>query len=458
MKTFKIESTLINRDAVISTVWSTIQQIVVASSTYFILEAIRYATAGDIDTGMKFIAAFVASLVLVYLPNTLSMMYLQRWRLASIDSFVKAFTQSNFGKTTFGHSRNKVHNEAWLTNESFTVYDSATGLLYQLYSTFTNSAFNILVIALALDARILFWYLLAGALLMASNYFFSSRITQVSVDVQNTRKQLANIMLTAWDNIFVGNRSNFLNWNKNYETRMNDARNAAIRSDVVRSLISSGMVSVALLIVAFGNGVFLYENSKSLPMIAALFITLPRQLQIIQSIFAFFNLTLSWTGAHAQLKELENVVKVSSTGESSLKYVQFDAIQISNKSDCVGPKDFSDLKSLFSNDLSGRFTVRGRNGTGKSTMLGLLKEDLGDRAFYLPTHYADLIFQSTFLNHSDGNRLVSVFNDIAALTDVEVVILDEWDANLDTDNIERISAAIDSLATKKVVIESRHRG
>lgn len=457
MKAFKIESTLVNRDAVISTLWSTLQQIVVASSTYFILKAIRSATTGDTRTGMVYIAAFVASLVLVYLPNTLSMMYLQRWRLTSIDTFIATFVEFNYGKTSFGHSRHKEKSESWITNECFTVYDEITNLLYQIYSTLMNSVLNILVIALALDGRILFWYLIAGLMLISSNFFFRNRIVNASEMVQTSRKQLANSMLTAWDNIFVGNGYNFSNWNFKYKASMLESRNAATHYDLVRSVISSGTVSLALLIVAIGNGIILYENSQSLPMVAALFITLPRQLQIIQSIFAFFNLTLSWTGSYAQLKQLERIAHVGHASDSSLKYVRFNEIEISNHQLSTGTPGFESLRKMVTVQTSGRFTVRGKNGAGKSTLLGLLKEELGDQAFYLPTHYTDLSFQLTFLNHSDGNRLLSVFSEIATLDQARCIILDEWDANLDLDNISKISAAIDTLAKSRVVIESRHR-
>ncbi len=49
------------------------------------------------------------------------------------------------------------------------------------------------------------------------------------------------------------------------------------------------------------------------------------------------------------------------------------------------------------------------------------------------------------------------FNDITTLSEVEYVILDEWDANLDIENVAKISEAIGTLAKTKVVIESRHR-
>lgn len=36
-------------------------------------------------------------------------------------------------------------------------------------------------------------------------------------------------------------------------------------------------------------------------------------------------------------------------------------------------------------------------------------------------------------------------------------MLDEWDANLDLDNISRFNAILDSAAKNIVVIEARHR-
>ena len=100
-------------------------------------------------------------------------------------------------------------------------------------------------------------------------------------------------------------------------TRKGEAKVAATRYDLVRCAISSGTVSLVLIIVAIGNGVCLFENSGQISMIAALFITLPRQLQIIQSVFSFFNLTLSWTETYAQLKGLGNVIHLGQVRSNS---------------------------------------------------------------------------------------------------------------------------------------------
>lgn len=457
MRRNNILRTLWNTDAAWSTIWSILQQLVVAASTYFIVEAIRQVTAGNVELGFKFTGAFVLSLFLVYLPNTLSMVYLQKWRLSSIEKFVVLFISRNKGRTSLGHSRNKVSHESWITNESFTVFENATSLLYQILSMLMNSVFNIAVIALALDGRILAWYLVAGIILVAAHLYFKPLIGSVSLEVQDSRKALSNSMLVAWQNIFIGNKFNFDIWNDFFANGIDQAKRAAARYDLIRSIISSATVSLALIVVAVGNGLFLLENKNNLPAIAALLITLPRQLQIIQSIFGFFNLALSWTGTYNQLKSLESVIALTDLESDNLKYIKFDSIDLFNGKVSKNHSNFESIALELNSSLFGRWTLRGKNGVGKSTLLNSIKEFKGDKGFFLPSNYEDLCFGFDIVNHSDGNRLKAVFEKIAELEEVDTVILDEWDASLDDKNLEIINEAIDRLAQRKVVIESRHR-
>ena len=59
--------------------------------------------------------------------------------------------------------------------------------------------------------------------------------------------------------------------------------------------------------------------------------------------------------------------------------------------------------------------------------------------------------------HSTGESLKHLLSEILQQVDVDVLLLDEWDANLDKENQERLSTLIDELAIKKCVIEVRHR-
>lgn len=447
-----ITSTLLNRQGAYCAFYATIQQLVVAASTYFIIEAIQFTTNKDNSSALLYTVLFVASLIVVYLPNMLSILFLQKWRLASFGKFVELFTKENYGRTTLAHQRHKIKYESWLTNESSNVYTESTDLLYQAYSTFLSALFNISVIAFAIDGRISLWYLFAGAVLFASSWAFQSKIAKSSLNLQESRKALANTMLTSWENIFVGNRYNLLKWKNGFSQRLSSASESAVKYDLTRSLISSITVSVALIIIAIGNAIFLFENQSNVAALATLMITLPRQVQIVQFIFSFFNTYLSWKGVSYRLAELESVVRLADSAESPEKYVKYEKIKVSQH----GKENA--LKEDLLNEKSGRFTLRGENGAGKSTFLSLLSERTADKSFFLPSNYADLEFQKMqTVSGSDGQRISHVFDEIEEIDGIDLILLDEWDANLDQKNISILNEKIEKLAQDKLVIESRHR-
>jgi ABC-type bacteriocin/lantibiotic exporter with double-glycine peptidase domain len=105
----------------------------------------------------------------------------------------------------------------------------------------------------------------------------------------------------------------------------------------------------------------------------------------------------------------------------------------------------------------GRYSLAGPNGSGKTSLLLHLKELLRERAFYLPAH--SFLFPAIRTGLSTGQRklkdLRSTFD--TAQGRVPVILLDEWDANLDPANRERISADIDELARSHAVVEVSHR-
>ena len=123
----------------------------------------------------------------------------------------------------------------------------------------------------------------------------------------------------------------------------------------------------------------------------------------------------------------------------------------------AGPASLLSHDELLSHaNGPGRFTIRGENGAGKSTALLMIKKELANKAFFLPTHN-HLSFVAETNKYSTGeslkNRLIEILDEVEA----DVLLLDEWDANLDSDNKEKLSKLIDELAAKKCVIEVRHR-
>ncbi len=455
----KTHREMINRSGLLSLLWATLQQMVVASSTYFIIIASRLGAEKDFNGALKYIAAFAVSLLVVFLPNTLSLIYLQKWRLESFEKFVNSFTAVNFGKTTWSHNRDKTVHESWLTNEALNVYDNATNLLYQFFSTLLSFVLNIAVIAVILDWRILGWYLGACLVLFVFNRVFQKTIAAAALGAQAARNTLNNTMLTAWENIFIGNRYNIERWHADLNVNLDGSRRAIVHYDLVRSLISSVTVSLAIVLIAAGNAIYLFQYRDDMPMIAALMITFPRQLQTVQNIFAFFNLCLSWSGISHQLSQLNDFLSMSQTPRNPERFVQFANISIAHGNESFKSTAAAELIQRLEESTCGRFTLRGRNGMGKSTLLALIAEGTGDRSFFLPSKFGELAFRHLdTVQESDGNRLLAVFEEIRSINGVKFVLLDEWDANLDAENIRLIDEQINLLSKTVTVIESRHRG
>ena len=108
-------------------------------------------------------------------------------------------------------------------------------------------------------------------------------------------------------------------------------------------------------------------------------------------------------------------------------------------------------------NAAGRYTLQGPNGVGKSCLLLWLKQQWGTAAFYLPTHIHNLLFNHT-QGLSSGQKMIAALQAITQFQDsFQVLLLDEWDANLDAINLKRTDAVIEQLAKNKKIIEVRHR-
>ena len=116
---------------------------------------------------------------------------------------------------------------------------------------------------------------------------------------------------------------------------------------------------------------------------------------------------------------------------------------------------FDDLVSVIS--VPGRYAIDGPNGCGKTSLLLLLKSLKGGHALFVPAQA--FLFPAAGAGASVGQRklrdLRLAFG--AARGQAPLILLDEWDANLDQANLDMISAEIDELAREHSVVEVSHR-
>lgn len=441
-----------NIDAYLCSFWIFVQQLLVAASTVFIIKLISELSDNN-KISIVYLLLFVASLIVVYIPTAVSHMYLKKFKYTSYFKYINNFIDRNKGKATLSHDTVKSKHESWITNESYIIYDESTLLLYDVFSSFLNAVVSILAIAYMLDMYLIFGYMVAFIILYASSKYFKPTINTSSHNVQSNRKSMSGILLSAWDNIFIGNTNNLDNWRRVFKENLMKLKISEVRYTVVRAWISSLTVILALFSIAITTTFYIYQNMSDQAALAGLIVTLPRQIQIIQRIFAFFGLALEWQGMLIRLKKLQEPFYLKNNLE---QYIDWEKIKLTINDKSYSYTSVQDIIDLIDAYKHGRICIQGENGAGKSCILLNIAEHFGEKAYFIPTN-SDLQFKDENFNaFSKGQKIVSILNEIKESDIKKVIILDEWDANLDDKNVYRLNQCIDKFSQNTVVIEVRH--
>jgi ABC-type transport system involved in cytochrome bd biosynthesis fused ATPase/permease subunit len=288
---------------------------------------------------------------------------------------------------------------------------------------------------------------------------------QLTQKALTARIDLGQSLLAAWDNVLLGNAYNFKLWEEKTTQRLNRCiqRNVALeRFDQILAIVVSVMTSVPSLMVV----VYYILMNKSDPVkLSAFIVILPLLFMILSYTYQTLSLAFRWNMHRSKLvsiyKAIQAAKDTTTNMQKKVKWPKMMLTQstIASRDQMSSPvpqpiQSYNDILHQASNSC--RLTIRGDNGCGKSTALMLVKNALANRAFFLPTHN-QLSFLSETNKYSTGESLKNRLMEILEKVNVDVLLLDEWDANLDKENQEKLSMLIDELSEKKCVIEVRHR-
>jgi len=445
----------------------TFQQMVEASATIWLVMMMKKITAGE--PFFAFLFLYLGSLAFPYFPGCIAMIFKISWKQESQRSFIHAFVASN--QNQIGEWSNKGIKEeklSILTAEGPAALHALIDYLYDLYSYVLSVFFNIFALSIIVEPLFGIAYslsVLTVLFVMKVKRRIQRRLTQKAL---TARIELYQSLLAAWDNVLLGNFYNFKLWQDKTSQRVNRClqKNVELeRFDQVLAIVISLLTSIpSLCIVVY----YAYLNRFSIRNLTAFLVTLPVLFTILSYTYQTLSLIFRWAMHRSKLISIYKAIQPIECSHSLMeKKVKWPKIQLVNSTISVvdaenhislgGPRSISSYQELLEyTTRSGRITLRGENGAGKSTLLMLIKNSLSNRAFFLPTQN-QLSFVSETNKYSTGESLRNRLLEILERVDVDVLLLDEWDANLDKDNQERLSLLIDELAEKKCVIEVRHR-
>jgi len=437
---------ILNKHLQVALLFLLIQQIIVASSTFFIARLAQSLTEDTIS--ILYMVLFAVSLVAVYVPAYFCVTNTERAKYDAHKLYNDNFHTVFLGKT-YLLSSDDLQSTATTTlaQESNYTLETIIDSIFDISALVLNVSFNVLVIAWFLDGTLLLGY--AVGIIFASMFVHFRRHTlkMAAKTDQQSRLNLTAKLFDSWDNVVIFNKHNFKIYNSIVQKSFATAKNNSVKSTSIQH-INSSLGMIILMLPVFVVTAFIFnKNWHDAATMAVLIATLPRQIQLLQMCYALI-------GYHTSIGVIKTML------DGILEVLQPTAVNLDNyiQADQIRVKQTGDIFDSTQLPKQGRVTLVGNNGVGKSCMLLKLKDHYQEQAYYLPAKHNLYFNYKTDKAHrgSTGQQLIKQIQEIREEDRSTIIMLDEWDAHLDKENTQIIDQYLDELAQTRLVIEVRH--
>nr|QJS05089.1 ABC transporter ATPase [Psychrobacter sp.] len=435
-----------NKHLRIALVFLLIQQIIVASSTYFIARLAQSLTEDTIS--ILYMVLFALSLVAVYVPAYFCVTNTERAKYDAHKVYNDSFHTVFLGKT-YLLSSDDLQSTATTTlaQESNYTLETVIDSIFDISALVLNVLFNVLVIAWFLDGTLLLGYAVGIIFASAFVHFRRHTLKTAAKTDQQSRLNLAAKLFDSWDNVVIFNKHNYTLYNNIVQKSFATAKNNSVKSTSIQH-INSSLGMIILMLPVFVVTAFIFnKNWHDAATMAVLIATLPRQIQLLQMCYALIGYHTSIGVIKTMLDGILEVLKPNAVNLDS--YIQRNQIRV---------KQTGKIFDSTQLPKQGRVTLIGNNGVGKSCMLLKLKDHYQEQAYYLPAKHNLYFNYKTDKAHrgSTGQQLIKQIQEIREDDRSTIVMLDEWDAHLDRENTQIIDQYLDDLAQTRLVMDVRH--
>ncbi|WP_354687319.1 hypothetical protein [Cupriavidus necator] len=427
-----------------------VHQSVIAASSYFLTRLIEIFQAGGDFT--PYLSAYLAAMLLPYLPGCASLLTLQLWINRAHRAFSEHLPESTYALTE--HHRNialRETIESVYSRNSFVALRDYLTFIHDFASLILNSALSMLVLSLLLPGNLALGYtvsiLAAAALILLLRRSVHSLSTRTEACFIAYSETLSHI----WDNSVLGNQYNFDLWRSHRDELASRYYKCSNKLQLAKQGGNLALAFISLTPTIYLMVGAVYSRTTEPALIAAVFVSLTRIFHILNSLSALVYRLLDFTAVSARIQVLMDAER-SLTEPGRVPDTPCSSISINGSP----VHHYEPVVEAIRNSSKGRFTIRGANGSGKSTLLHVLKKALSCDALLVPSHHGKLHWRSASGTQSTGQRTVAQLMEIASHPEARYLLLDEWDANLDASNKQVVDEMLENLSKQRVVVEIRH--
>ena len=118
------------------------------------------------------------------------------------------------------------------------------------------------------------------------------------------------------------------------------------------------------------------------------------------------------------------------------------------------------FETLLCHEEKGRIAVRGENGSGKTTVMMLMKEHFREKAYLYPNHTNLFFKEAGSGEYSTGEKVRADLSQLIESrheTGAILYLFDEWNANLDSISQKKTDIIIEQISRQSLVIETLNK-
>lgn len=421
------------------------QQALVGASTWLIGSAGKAVMADPADV-LPCVARFFAAIAAAYLFGACAMWTANRLGNDSWHRYCRGLFDALRGEVALSSDRNKAAANAWLCGEALSTLEAASSSFVDMLAIYLNIVFTLaaffallgpMVAASVAAALVVSFLLLAVA---------HGPIDRLAARIQEEKLGALLEIGRVWDYLFFGNA-------QTQGPALTRARERSYlffrrneRYKLVEQVISClpVLVSMPLLLWAVTH-----EVARGTVALGAVVAVLPRSLQLFQNIHTANAFAGQLILMRAKLANLEGFPRTLERQdlEGQVRRERLSIVDAEGRALSV-----PELSERLDR-TGGRYIVSGPNGSGKSSLLRALKARC-ERAVLLGPN---VLLEEGDVRGSTGERQRLAIDAMIA-RGPRVLMLDEWDANLDRANTAALDGRLDAYARGAVVVEIRHRG
>jgi len=431
----------------------TTQQLVVACSTLCLAWLVR-RVAADGPTTLP-LGLLLLTLTLPYVFSIYGKRYLIRSIVQSYMRYLHEYEKAITDKPTiWTDERISQERSAFIVKEAPGITSEAREYAYDFTSTFLNVILNVIALCVAVE-RIL-------AISFGSSLIIAFVVTRIRVaalrktatDAQAARVSFDGVVMQSWNALVPGNHRAKSYWQALIQAKIKNLSHAEDKAILTQEVTVTAAVLGAIMPIAITILTLSWIHAGDFVYLAVFFSSLPRQFILISHLYVVYHYVSRWNVISARLAGLSDIL-ARIPDKETVGRIKLPSIQVTfpgGNKHCFLTVDEL-LKELPDR---GRVTIEGPNGVGKSTLLFNLKRHFKEKSILLRYELLDFYGGDEY-KASTGEKWVAALSTDVLDPVTQVLLLDEWSANLDSKNRSHMSNQLDACAGRFLVVEVLHK-